>query len=420
MRRPGKKLEDCEGECEVDTGQRIGADYVVTGQVAKFGQVFNITLRLHSTQSARLLSSTQFSASRLEALPQALPKPARELFAPLLASTEAEERQAVRVEPDNSKPGKFSLLKMVEDMKKGGGAERTRKKVLADVNVEQGHAERNCPAGMAFISKGTMRRTSEMQQATQQARPPNVRAHRRGEPIKMGGGGGADDTLNIDEFCMDLTEVTVEKYTECVKDAKCTPAASGLKESEATGSASEAKLWPDYGCNGSRLDRLDHPINCVDWFQADAYCKAVGKRLPTDVEWQWAAQGEGAGYTYPWGNEPPNGGLLNACGQECVAALREKGRPMRQLYADSDGWVGTAPVGSFTRGKTKSGLFDMAGNVWEWTSSGPNPEKPNRILKGGSWQSDSITPLRVATTASTAPNGRDADAGFRCVKTVGE
>jgi iron(II)-dependent oxidoreductase len=125
----------------------------------------------------------------------------------------------------------------------------------------------------------------------------------------------------------------------------------------------------------------DHPVACVSWYEAEAYARFAGKRLPTEAEWEKAASWDGTRKRrYAWGDEEPSGALCNF---------------------DLRRW-GTTPVGSFTAGASPCGCLDMNGNVWEWTSTPfdgfpgfepfPYPEYSevwfdgdHRVLKGGSW-----------------------------------
>ncbi len=157
--------------------------------------------------------------------------------------------------------------------------------------------------------------------------------------------------VTLSSFSIDLTEVTVAAYRLCVDEGRCSPSIT----------------WDR--CNGGRVDRDDHPINCVDWLQAKAFCAWAGKRLPTEEEWEYAARGRDA-RRWPWGNAPPGPELLNACDKECARA-RQRSQSLEAplLFEASDGWATTAPVGSYPEGESAFGVLDLAGNVWEWTAS---------------------------------------------------
>jgi formylglycine-generating enzyme required for sulfatase activity len=180
-------------------------------------------------------------------------------------------------------------------------------------------------------------------------------------------------------------------------------------------------------CN--REDRPDHPINCVDWAQATAYCKWAVKRLLTEAEWEYAARGP-KGYPYPWGNDPPTATRLNACGTECEAmAKRELDVDWKTMYEASDAWETTAPVGSFPEGVSPFGALDMAGNVWEWTAdwygnytdtAATNPQGANRgsfrVNRGGGWFSFARGDVRAASRYWRDPTVRTDTLGFRCAR----
>ena len=181
----------------------------------------------------------------------------------------------------------------------------------------------------------------------------------------------------IAAFYIDKTEVTVLAYAACVTASKCTPASNDAGTS----------------CNAGVAGRDNHPVNCVDWTQATVYCGWVGKRLPTDEEWQYAADAA-EGRLYPWGNASPDTQLCwNGLGNTLGQGSR----------------MSTCAVGSFPTGDSPFGLSDMSGNVFEWTSSGND-------LRGGGWNITQPLTVRVALRYPVSSSARDFSTGLRCVR----
>jgi formylglycine-generating enzyme required for sulfatase activity len=227
--------------------------------------------------------------------------------------------------------------------------------------------------------------------------------------------------VNLDGFWIGETEVTNAQYRPFVE-------AGGYQRRE---------LWTDVGWqwreeNGitqpgcwydGTWNQPDHPVVCVSWYEAVAYTRwlaqetGVDVRLPTEAQWEKAARGADA-RTWPWGNEPPDGARLNYCDRNCEHDWKDE--------TVDDGYRYTAPAGSYPAGASPYGVLDMAGNVWEWTSSlyrdypyWANDGREDitasgsRILRGGAWFNDrhwAPCAFRNWDNATT----RHDEAGFRC------
>lgn len=173
--------------------------------------------------------------------------------------------------------------------------------------------------------------------ATRPPQPPEGMVYVPGGTFDMGPPqsvteGKAPQRVQVSPFFLDRTEVTVAAYLDCVRAKGCTASR------------------PGEGCNATaKKPRLQHPMNCITQGQADQYCAAQGKRLPSAAEWEFAARGTD-GREYPWGND--------AAGEQLCWQARSGGLDET-----------TCPVGSFPDGSSPFGALDMAGNVAEWTST---------------------------------------------------
>jgi formylglycine-generating enzyme required for sulfatase activity len=223
--------------------------------------------------------------------------------------------------------------------------------------------------------------------------------------FQMGSAQGKNDekpihSVTLNTFLMDMYEVTNADYAKCVAAKKCS----------LPGSLSSNTHY-DYYSNGQYAN---YPVLYVSWANAKTYCEWRDAHLPTEAEWEKAARGGLERKQFPWGDTIPvcmpgamNGAHFGICTpQEALA------------------------VGSFA--PNGYGLFDMAGNVWEWTadwydanyypnSPDQNPSGPqsgdSRVVRGGSWTNKSDD-LRSPNRGWLNPAFRDVNVGFRCAATL--
>jgi len=208
----------------------------------------------------------------------------------------------------------------------------------------------------------------------------------------MGSNDGSPDEkpvhlVYLDAFWIDQTEVTNAQYALCVDDGVCNPPIDPVP------------LYAE--------EFADHPVVYLDWDSADTYCQWVGRRLPTEAEWEKAARGTD-NRTYPWGNE---------------------GDCSRANFWDCPAFESTSPVGFYGElGISPYGTHDMAGNVWEWVydwydpdyyqdSPIRNPRGPTsgiyHVWRGGSWNCNQ-TSARSAGRGNYNPDYWIDLIGFRC------
>ena len=192
-----------------------------------------------------------------------------------------------------------------------------------------------------------------------------------------------------------------------------------------------------YGDGSSINEIMSHPVVHVSWDDAVAYSIWAKKRLPTEAEWELASRGGRAEQKYPWGNESINNGIMRA-------NFWQGHFPYKNTL--KDGYSRTSPVGSFE--PNDYGIYDMAGNVWEWCSDYynentyivdksrgevKNPKGPNqkliqvkkqsmkmRVLRGGSFLcNDSYcSGYRVSRRMSSSQDSGLSHTGFRCVRDI--
>ena len=202
----------------------------------------------------------------------------------------------------------------------------------------------------------------------------------------------------LDAFAIDRYEVTNVHYLRFVM-------ATGI-------------TWPPYWTQDPFPEKQSrHPVIGVSWEEADRYCRWVGKRLPTEAEWEKAARGED-GRIFPWGNEPAGWIKSN---------IAHPGSKRGVKYPP------LANIDRYERGISPYGIYQMAGNVSEWVADwfdpdyyrmgvDDNPRGPaegqEKVFRGGSWNEDPEV-ARSAGRNAAAPSHRSYLVGFRCAKTVG-
>jgi len=205
---------------------------------------------------------------------------------------------------------------------------------------------------------------------------------------------GPEHKVTLPAFYIDKYEVTNLQYKQFI---------------DATNRKS-----PDHFRNRTFPDgKADHPVTHVTWYDANDYCQWAGKRLPTDEEWEKAARSPDA-RVYPWGND---------------FDISKANTPQRWMVLGKDG--DTTPVGAFPGGVNAYGLYDMSGNVWEWTASWYKPYPGNnritenygekyKVLKGGSWWDCSFYKCGISAPLYNRSfflqSTKNKSFGFRCAK----
>lgn len=211
--------------------------------------------------------------------------------------------------------------------------------------------------------------------------------------FNMGSDAGGPDSKPAHQ--VDVPAFQIDKFEVTNSDFKAFVDATGYKtDAEKTGD----KPWSAYATG-----KDDNPVIKVSWNDATAFCKWAGERLPTEAEWEKAARGTD-GRAYPWGNDWD---------------------PAKVNGKDS-GIRGTTAVGSYPAGASPSGVLDMGGNVWEWTSTVPDHYPGNSaasklysansyIIRGGGWF-DVKEQIASYYRNSAIPTTANDDLGFRCAR----
>lgn len=264
---------------------------------------------------------------------------------------------------------------------------------------------------MRFVPSGEFLMGSSNQNAPVETRPQN--------------------TVFLDDYWIDQTEVTNAMFSVFVGNTGIQTMAEKMDASfdinvRSGNSYISGMNWQHpQGSTSDLSDLEDHPVVHVTWWDAQAYCKWAGRRLPTEAEWEKAARGTD-GRSYPWGESLPAGNLAN------IADINSNTK-----WADksiNDGFEYTAPVSSYPDGESPYGVLDMAGNVMEWVQDwydstyysqniSNNPQGPSsgeeKTFRGGSW-SDGGELSRSENRLKFHPSASFNVIGFRCAASVQE
>jgi formylglycine-generating enzyme required for sulfatase activity len=181
--------------------------------------------------------------------------------------------------------------------------------------------------------------------------------------------------LEVKPFCLDMNLTTTDEYTACIGTGKCDKGAIHACDPSTFNIEGRGKL----------------PMICVDFGQAERYCKAQGKRVVSDLEWEWAARGGEEALAYPWGADAP-------AEQLCWSGKEKRTLP--------------CPVGTYAQGK--AGVFDLAGNIYQWTTTTNDSIGAFRVGRGGSWKDTKPEQVAVSNKAGFKNTYRCGFLGIRC------
>ena len=454
-----ESYQECyEERCQIEVGKELAAQKTLATRVARLGSSCQVTIKLYDLRSGTA------DAGRIAKGPCDVDGVVRSLEAALLGLLGGRKTQTVTPKPKKDPPPKRDYASILEEAQAAEAeakaakaqAEKRRQEEAARVAKAKARAEalrkraeteaqqrrqaylKRIEADWkqieAIIQKKAfkrMRRIAVLEQFMKDYKDNNpyrgtaegyIRTLKKGlEPVIVGVmvevPAGAfimgcqeieveeDQDYACDErdypikrahleaFHIDRTEVTVAQYKRCVDAGVCkAPAVDKL----------ESTLFTNH-CTWQRPELEARPINCINWHEADAYCKWAKKRLPTAMEWEKAARGVD-GRPYPWGAQKlscqyavinESGGKGISCGQ--------------RLLGD---------VGSMPAGASPYGALDMIGSVSEWTADSYVSNKfEYRATRGGSYFSHSYAHLGWLTTFERqleTPDFRSHEVGVRC------
>jgi sulfatase modifying factor 1 len=308
-----QRLEDCLGaECDVEVGRLLGADFIMTAYVLKFGidHALRCSMKIHETKTGTLLYSQTLRAKDVNHLESQLKLRVDLLVANALGfELDFEQKTENQI--------KQKSIQINTQQIKGKPIEQQNQKQLKDTPLLN-------TIDWISIKGGVFMMGNQEAAAGIDEKPVHL--------------------VKLEDFEISRTEVTVAQYRKCMEAGACSP-----------------PHWDDGTCrfwspNGwlhgvakasIKADQL--PVVCVNWHQARAFAKWVGGDLPTEAQWEYAAKSGGINKKYPWGNQEPS----------CQYAVMNE-------HAFGCGNYQALPVCSLMDGNTEQGLCDMAGNVSEW------------------------------------------------------
>jgi len=204
----------------------------------------------------------------------------------------------------------------------------------------------------------------------------------------------------LEGFYMDRYEVTVAEYAEFLNRRGRIYGCDGHKCADVKSENPQSHIVSRGNGYVAEKGFERFPVTWVSWYGADAYCRSRHKRLPTEAEWEKAARGTD-GRRYPWGDE------------------------FDPAKANAGGRSGPEPVGSYPDGVSPYGLYDMAGNVWEWVEDWYHPYPGSsysspffgkyKVVRGGSWNHPYVD-ARTTSRDFAHPARRIGVVGFRCAR----
>lgn len=263
---------------------------------------------------------------------------------------------------------------------------------------------RSKDSSMALIPGGNFKMGTESSRIQQIAEAFNIKAH-----LDLIQSETPQHLVTISPFYLDKYEITNVQFAKFIKKNPQWTAAGVPKQ------FNNGNYLKDWTGTDFPKDKANFPVVNVSWYSAVAYCRSVGKRLPTEAEWEFAARGGLVDKDFPWGSEPVDKTRANYGGSKLNT---------------------TVAVGSYAA--NDYGLFDMAGNVWEFMADEWQPYTvgvqtnpvaggnlfldetflkvtTRRVIRGGSWGGSPLN-LRVTYRDSHPPDGARDFVGFRCAK----